>query len=215
MSLFPIFLKLKGRRCVVVGAGEIAAGKIAGLRRAGAQIVVISPQAIESIQAQASAGKLTWHAREFSSSDVEGALLVVAATNSGKTNEAVFRACAERGVLCNAVDDPEHCDFFHPSVVRRGPLQIAISTGGRSPSLARRLRQELEQQFGPEYEQWLHRLGKMRSEILQKKLPPAERHKALEELCTREAYERFREALALKSRKKSRSKAPSAGINMP
>ena len=166
MALFPIFVKLQNRKCVVVGAGKIAAGKAAGLLRNHAKVVVIAPRAGGWIKSKVSAGKLTWHQREFSAKDVAGALLVVAATDSSATNEAVFRACTAAGVLCNVVDDPQHCDFFYPSVVRRGPLQIAISTEGRSPSLARRLRTELERQFGPEYGAWVEHVGKMRNRIL-------------------------------------------------
>jgi precorrin-2 dehydrogenase/sirohydrochlorin ferrochelatase len=191
MSLFPIFLKLKRRKCVVVGAGKIAAGKIAGLLRNDADVVVIGPRAGEWVKNQAREGKLVWHAREFLADDVAGALLVVAATDSSVTNEAVYRACTEQGVLCNVVDDPKHCDFFYPSVVRRGPLQIAISTGGRSPSIARRLRAELEQQFGPEFGVWVEHVGKLRNEILRRDLTAEQRQKLIDSISSREAFEEF------------------------
>jgi precorrin-2 dehydrogenase len=191
MSLFPIFLKLEKRKCVVVGAGTIAAGKAAGLLSAGARVVVIAPRGDDWIQQQARAGNLIWEQREFSAEDLPGATLVVAATNSIKTNEAVFRACGKQGVLCNVVDDPDHCDFFYPSVVRRGPLQIAISTAGQSPSLARRLRKELEQQFGPEYGPWVEQLGKMRADVLRRGLSAKERQALIDELSSRTAFEQF------------------------
>jgi precorrin-2 dehydrogenase/sirohydrochlorin ferrochelatase len=155
VSLFPILLKLKAKKCVVVGAGKIAAAKAAGLLTNGARVLVIGPRANDWIRSQARAGKLTWHRRRFVAADVEHAFLAVAATNSTATNEAVFQACAKRGVLCNVVDDPERCDFFYPALVRRGPLLIAISTSGRSPALARRLRIDLEKQFGAEYGAWV------------------------------------------------------------
>ncbi|MGB9073820.1 MAG: bifunctional precorrin-2 dehydrogenase/sirohydrochlorin ferrochelatase [Terriglobales bacterium] len=191
MPLFPILLKLKARKCVVVGAGQIAAAKAAGLLRSGARVVVIAPRAVEWIQSRAGAGKLTWRRRRFIAADVEGAFLVVAATDSNATNDAVFRVCVERGVLCNVVDDPERCDFFYPAVVRRGPMQIAISTGGRSPALARRLRIELGRQFGPEYGAWVEHVGKIRREILSQDLAAGERRRLLDQIASYESFEQF------------------------
>lgn len=191
VSLFPILLKLKAKKCVVVGAGKIAAGKAAGLLTSGARVVVIGPRAAEWIRSQARAGKVIWHRRRFTVADVEHAFLVIAATNSNATNEAVFRACAERGVLCNVVDDPEHCDFFYPAVVRRGPLQIAISTDGRSPALARRLRIELERQFGAEYGAWVEQVGQRRQKLRRRNLPAAERRKLLDQIASRDSFEQF------------------------
>ena len=191
MDLFPIMLKLQSKRCVVIGGGEIAAGKIGALLASGAEVAVIAPRATDSIQEQAREQKLAWTAREFTADDVNGAFLVVAATDSSSVNEAVFRACTERGVLCNVVDDPEHCDFYYPAVVRRGALQIAISTSGRSPALAHRLRVELEQQFGPEYADWLEHLGRERREILARTMPSDEQRRLLEQIASREAYEQF------------------------
>jgi precorrin-2 dehydrogenase/sirohydrochlorin ferrochelatase len=190
--LFPIFLKLERRKCVVIGAGKIAEGKAAGLLCSQARVVVIAPQATRWIESQARAGKLQWQQREFKAADVRGAFLVVAATNSGAINRSVFRACKKLRVLCNAVDDPPHCDFFYPAVVRRGPLQIAISTGGRSPALAHRLRTELEQQFGPEYALWVEQVGKMREEILHQDLSGEERRMSLAAIASQESWEQFR-----------------------
>ncbi|SPE45145.1 precorrin-2 dehydrogenase-like protein DsrV [Candidatus Sulfotelmatobacter sp. SbA7] len=191
VSLFPILLKLKAKKCVVVGAGKIAAAKAAGLLASGAQVIVISPRADAWIRSQARAGKLIWHRRRFVAADMEHAFLVVAATNSNATNEAVFQACAKRAVLCNVADDPERCDFFYPAVVRRGPLQIAISTSGRSPALARRLRIELERQFGPEYSAWVEQVGEMREKLRGRDLSAAERRRLLEEIAGQSAFERF------------------------
>src|SRR5512147_2775776 len=171
MELFPISVCLKGRKVLVVGAGMVGAAKAEGLLRTTADVHVIAPRANEWVRKQASDRKLHWHAREFRAADLEGMFLVVAATDSPSVNVEVFSAAAQRGVLCNVVDDPEHCDFFYPAVVRRGPLQIAVSTGGLSPALARRLRVELEEKFGPEYEHWVAEVGRQRREILARKLP--------------------------------------------
>ena len=196
VPLFPMFVKLDGRRCLVVGGGPIAESKIESLLAAGARVTVVSPALTEKLERLHRQGAFDWHARRFEGTDLQKAFLVVAATSDDATNDAVYREADRTGILCNAVDQPPRCHFYFPAVVRRGDLQIAISTGGRSPSLARRLRQELEKQFGPEYEAWLCHLGKMRREILQKKLLPAERQKALADLSTRKAFERFRKGLA-------------------
>jgi precorrin-2 dehydrogenase/sirohydrochlorin ferrochelatase len=191
MDLFPIMVKLESRKCIVVGAGEIAAAKTTTLLGCGTQVTVIAPHATELIQQQAREGKLAWCCREFVPADLEGAFLVIAATNSPAVNEEVFRAGKERGVLCNVVDDPEHCDFYYPAVVHRGALQIAISTGGHSPALAHRLRVELEQQFGPDYEAWVEEVGRRRREIMARDLPEARRRELLEQIASRQAYEDF------------------------
>jgi len=191
VSFFPILLKLKAKTCVVVGAGKIAAAKAAGLLSSGAQVVVIGPRASKWVKSQARAGKMIWHRRRVVPADVDHAFLVVAATSSNATNEAIFRACVERGVLCNVVDDPEHCDFFYPAIVRRGPLQIAISTEGHSPALAHRLRLQLEQQFSPEYGAWVEKVGRLRRKLLNRGLAPAERRRILAQIASHESFERF------------------------
>lgn len=182
---FPLMLDLNGRKCLVVGAGRVAAGKINGLLSHGAKVAIVSPRAIPEIQVKARARGITWLRRAFAAEDVNGAFLVIAATNSSEVNGSVFRACRERRVLCNAVDDPEHCDFFYPAVVRRGPLQIAISTNGNLPALAARLRKELDAQFGPEWTEWVKHVGKLRRQIRREQLSPAKRRKVLSELAAR------------------------------
>ena len=118
--------------------------------------------------------------------------LVVAATSSSELHERIFEEAAQRGVLCNIVDVPPFCDFYYPAVVQRGALQIAISTAGQSPALAQRLRKQLEDQFGPEYEEWLTQLGESRDELHSSKLDPEERKRLLHEDASEEAFEAFR-----------------------
>ena len=180
-ALFPMMVKLDGRKCVVVGAGMIAAAKIKGLLRSGARVTVISPKADKKIRAKADAGELLWRRRTFSPRDLAGAFMAIAATDSPAINAAVFRACRARHILCNSVDDPAHCDFFYPAVVRREPLLIAISTSGCSPALAARLRRELARQFGPEWSAFVKQVAKRRQEIL-KTPPSAERKKLLKQI---------------------------------
>jgi precorrin-2 dehydrogenase/sirohydrochlorin ferrochelatase len=192
MSLFPAMIKLEGRKCVVVGAGRIAAAKATALLEHGAKVVVVSPQAVKRIQALARAGRVVWKRRNFAPREVADALLVVAATDSSLVNQSVYRACEARRILCNVVDDPEHCHFYYPAVVRRGPLQIAVSTDGRSPALAARLRRELEQLFGPEWGAWVEHIGGVRRELLQQPTP-SKRHK--DELLRISSPQAFRDFL--------------------
>ncbi|HUK47325.1 MAG TPA: bifunctional precorrin-2 dehydrogenase/sirohydrochlorin ferrochelatase [Terriglobales bacterium] len=186
--MFPIFLKLEGRRCLVVGAGTVAEGKIRGLLEAGASVLVVAPQAVFQIRRWQSQGAIAWKPRKFDPSDLDRVSLVVAATSLRDLNSQVFREARLRNVLCNAVDDPENCDFYYGAVVKRGDLQIAISTNGRSPALAQRLRQELEEQFGPEYESWLEELGEARNQAIAAHLDAEARKRFLHQLASREAF---------------------------
>jgi precorrin-2 dehydrogenase/sirohydrochlorin ferrochelatase len=184
-----MFVKLEGRRCVVVGAGRIGEPKIKSLLIAKADVIVIAPDAMPAVSGWARAGVLSWERREFRNEDLQGAFLVVAATSSETVNEQVYRAAQEQKVLCNAVDDPERCDFYYSSVVRRGQLQVAISTEGQSPALAQRLRRELEAAISPEYAGWLQELGAAREELFGQALDPEERRLRLHRLASRKAFE--------------------------
>jgi len=191
VNLFPMFLKLAGRRCLVVGGGAIGEGKIAGLLDAGAELTVVAPEVTETVKEWASAARIAWLARPFSPADLEGVFLVVAATSHAEVNDLVFREARQRGILCNVVDDPVRCDFYYPAVLRRGRLQIAISTEGANPALAQRLRQELEQQFSAEYAAWLEELGETRQRLFKTQLDVSHRRRWLHLLASREAFESF------------------------
>lgn len=186
MSLFPIFLKLAGRPCIVIGAGHLAESKIESLRSADARITVIAPHASLAIREQAIAGELTLHLRPYQTGDLAGAFLVVAATNDPAVNRAVFVEAESSGVLCNAVDDPPFCDFYFPSVVRRGDLQIAISTAGHSPALAQQLRKQLNEQLPLDLGDWLTELGNLRREVVAAEPLNEQRRLFLHELAQRE-----------------------------
>ncbi len=165
MSVFPIFLKLAARPCVVVGAGNIAESKIESLRNAEAQVTVIAPEALPRVQAWAAAGEIVWHRREYRDGDLAGAFLVVAGTATAEVNRAVYAEANARNILCNAVDDPPFCDYYFPSIVKRGELQIAISTAGESPALAQRLRKEIGAALPLDTGEWLMELGRLRREV--------------------------------------------------
>src|SRR6266403_1133936 len=188
-KLFPMFLKLSDRPCLVVGAGTIAESKNASLFAAGGRVV--APEATPQVRSWAHSNSIEWHQRLFQADDLEGMFLVVAATSSTELHQRIFAQATQRGVLCNIVDVPPLCDFYYPSVVQRGALQIAISTAGQSPALAQRLRKQLEDQFGPEYEEWLAQLGEARDKLFSAKLDPEERKRLLHEDASEEAFEAF------------------------
>ena len=129
--------------------------------------------------------------RKFHDVDLANCFLVVAATSSSKLHKRILRLAKRLGVLCNVVDVPELCDFYYPAVVRRGSLQVAISTGGESPALAQRLRKELESQFGPEYADWVAELGKVRKRILNGSTQATDQKKQLHELASKESFRKF------------------------
>jgi precorrin-2 dehydrogenase / sirohydrochlorin ferrochelatase len=191
-ALFPIFMKLRGRRCLVVGAGTVAEPKIASLLDADATVKVVAPEATELVQSWARGSRIHFEERRFRESDLEDCFLVVSATNSVQVNQTVYREAETRGVLCNAVDDPDRCDFYYPAVVRRGPFQIAISTAGYSPALAQRLRRELEDQFGPEYAGWVEQLGRERTRLRDDRAISAEECRQLLHIqASAAAYQEF------------------------
>ena len=191
MRLFPVFLKLKGRRCLVVGAGLVGEAKVRTLLEGGADVQVVGPKATETLKQWARKGKLIWHARSFEPSDLQGMFLVVVATSSRQLNEYIYQEAARRRVLCNVVDDPAHCDFYYGAVVCRGPLQIAISTSGCSPALAQRLKREFGKQFGPEYGAWVEQLGERRRSLLARAMDSKRRQRLLHHLASGEGYAAF------------------------
>lgn len=188
-SLFPMFMKLDGRQCLVVGAGKVGEPKIEGLLETGARIRVVAIEATPQVREWGRLGRIELSLRPYAISDLEGVFLAVVATSSRSLNEWIYGDARQRGVLCNVVDVPDLCDFFYPSVVRRGDLQIAVSTAGQSPSLAQKIRQQLEKQFGPGYASWVAELGETRKLILASGLDRERKLDLLHSLASREAVE--------------------------
>jgi len=181
MALYPVFLKLEGRKVLVVGGGAVAEQKLEGVLRSAKDVTVIAPSVTGRIRCWAEEGRLKNIAQEFVPGMAQGYFLVIAATDSDVLNHAVYAEAKAAGALCNAVDDTPYCDFYAPALVNRGEFQIAISTGGNSPALAQHLRKELEAEYGPEYEAWTAWLGRMRS-ALRTLLPRSQRRTDLLQL---------------------------------
>lgn len=186
MSLLPIFLKLHARPVLLVGAGAVALEKTGSLLKTGARLRVVAPHASAGMRELASAGKLEWVQREFADSDLDGQLLVIAATDRPEVNAAVYHAAIERSILCNSVDDIPNCDFFFGSIVSRGELQIAISTAGESPALAQRLRREIDEQLPQDLGPWLQQVGQLRREVLEEHPRSEQRKFLLHQLAQRQ-----------------------------
>jgi precorrin-2 dehydrogenase / sirohydrochlorin ferrochelatase len=200
-------LKLSGRRCLVVGAGPVAEEKIQGLLRARADVHVVAPQANPGVRALARASQVSWDARPFRPNDLAGIFLVVAATSSTKLHNQIYKLAKKRGILCNVVDDPPNCDFYYGSVLQRGALQIAISTSGYSPALAQRIRKQLEQSFGPEYEAWIEELGRAREDLFARPMESEERKRSLHRLAAQDSFEAFCQKRRPKKNKAGKAKA--------
>ena len=201
-SLFPMFLKLDGKRCLVVGAGKIGEPKIGSLLETGALIRVVAVEASEAVREWAATGRIGLELRPFESRDLNDVFLAVVATASRALSESIYGDAQRLGVLCNVVDDPPLCDFFYPAVLRRGDLQIAISTAGQSPSLAQRLRRQLEHQFGPQYAQWVAELGETRRRVLASDLDSERKRELLHSLASPAAFEEAMEEIATRGKRR-------------
>lgn len=185
MSAIPIYLMLEGRKCVVVGGGAVAHRKVKGLLLAGARVTVVSPSlkgGLARLLRKAAPGTLRHLSRPFRPRDLDGSLLAIAATNDSAVNLRVAEAARRRGTLVNVVDSPQACDFTVPSVLRRGPLCISVSTSGASPALAKSVREELEGLYGPAFGQGLSWLSHLRGRLLTSSLPLAKRREVLKRL---------------------------------
>lgn len=165
MGYYPVFLEMNGRPCLVVGGGEVAERKVEGLLAAGAAVTVLSPQLTPELAALRDDGRIAHTEREYRKGDLEGYEVAIVATDDGAVNAQVAREGKNRRVWVNAVDDPQNCDFILPSVIRQGDVVIAASTGGASPALARRLREELEAYLSEDFAPLAELLAEVRREL--------------------------------------------------
>jgi precorrin-2 dehydrogenase/sirohydrochlorin ferrochelatase len=190
VKYYPVYLNLQSRRVLIVGAGEVAWQKIPNLLEVGARVVVVAPEALPAIEQAAEAGRLEWHKRGYQTPDIEGAQLVIAATDDPALQQQVAAEARTRGIWVNVVDVTPLCDFIAPAIVAQGDVQIAISTGGASPALARFIREKLEPQFGPEYGLLAETLQRYRPQIL--KLPKPRRQAVWEAIINQEFLDRLK-----------------------
>jgi precorrin-2 dehydrogenase / sirohydrochlorin ferrochelatase len=183
MSLFPVFVKLEGRAALVVGGGALAEAKVWALLEAGAEVRVVAPKVSAQIRAWAEAERIKWIEREFFATDAADMVLVFAATGRRKTDRTVADLARRFRVPVNAVDDPEFCDFYMPAIVRRGDLQIAVSTNGHSPALAQQIRERLEQEFSDDWTSRVSELGERRRRIIESTEAGPERTAQLQQIA--------------------------------
>ncbi|MBI4004005.1 MAG: bifunctional precorrin-2 dehydrogenase/sirohydrochlorin ferrochelatase [Candidatus Omnitrophica bacterium] len=169
-AYYPFFADLRGRRCVVVGGGVVAQRKVTTLLRFGAKVILVSPAATQRLRRYAAQGVIRYVPRRFKACDLDGAWLAYAATDDERINERVSRTAQQRRIFTNVVDQPPLCSFIAPAIMKRGELVIAISTGGASPTVAKRLRREFERTIGAGYAELLRLLNSLRP-IAKRKLP--------------------------------------------
>jgi precorrin-2 dehydrogenase/sirohydrochlorin ferrochelatase len=193
MRYYPINLDVQNRACLVVGGGSVGDRKVKTLLECGALVTVVAKQATEFLQSLASEGRIDLNMRDYESSDMEGKFLVIGATDSEGVNEKVKKDAAERGLLCNIADRPAACNFVLPAIVRQGDLLIAISTSNKSPAVARRIRETLEKQFGPEYAVLLTLMGSIRQKLLAQAKSPEAHKRMFERLLDEGLLQMIRE----------------------
>lgn len=187
MGYYLMFVKLTGKQCLVVGAGKVAQRKIAGLLAAEASVTVVSPSVTPTVEEWSVTGRIMLHRRVFHPEDVQGMAVIVAAASDPAVNLAVYEAALPQQWV-NIVDRPDLCSFVVPAVVERGDLQIAISTGGQNPGLAKKLRSEWEERLGAEYEEYTRFLGEMRRRLLSLGLEEEEKRSILAALLDERFY---------------------------
>ncbi len=178
MQYYPVYLDINDRKCVVVGGGAVGARKVSTLLACGARVTVISPEATAELNGLAEQGRIALIRRPYQSSDLDGAFMVIGSTDDEAINHRIHADAEARNLLCNIADQPRVCNFILPSIIQRGDLVIAVSTSGRSPAFAKKLRKELERQFGDEYAVFLMLLGAIRTKLLAEDHAP-EAHKPL------------------------------------
>ena len=191
MSFYPIFVELEQKKVVVVGGGNVAFRKVRVLLECGAVIHLAGRALTRDLREMVEKEEIHFLGREFRDEFLVGAFMVIAATDDKDLNHHISTCARKKGVLVNAVDQPPDCDFIVPSILKRGDLQIAISTSGKSPALARRIRKGLETQFGQEYETFLAMMGRLRKEILSLGLSQEENSRIFQKIVDADFLEDF------------------------
>jgi precorrin-2 dehydrogenase/sirohydrochlorin ferrochelatase len=182
MSYYPILVELEGQKALVVGGGNIAQRKIDTLLQHGAEVRVVSKELNDHLEQYLAEGKIKLIGREFDESQIKDSFMVIAATDDTELNKKISAAAKKNGILINAVDQPALCTFIVPSIMNRGDLLIAVSTSGKSPALAKKIREGLENSFGKSYETFLVLMGRLRKEVLEMGLSQQENRRIFNEL---------------------------------
>ena len=193
MRYYPVYLDIQNRNCLVVGGGSVGTRKVMMLLTCGANVTVVSLAATKKLQELSKNGMIKLKERPFQTADLDDRFLVIGATDNQELNRQIHAEAERRGLLCNIADRPEACNFILPSVVNRGDLIIAISTSGKSPAFAKKMRKHLEKEFGNEYAEFLNLMGAIRKKLLSEDHEP-EAHKHLfEELIERDLVQILKE----------------------
>ncbi len=202
---YPILLRLQGRSCAVIGGGAVAHRKVKGLLECGAKVKVVSPELVPALVNMAKAGKIKHIARPYRTGDLKGAFLAIGATDEPETNQRLSAEAVAAGILVNIVDQPPLCTFALPATIRRGPVCIAISTGGASPALARRLRETLEEVIGPEYGQLAALLGRLREQVKRNFPSEAARRRAWNAILDSEVLSLLRQGKTEEAKRRAKA----------
>jgi len=192
MKYYPVFFDLRKKVCLVIGGGTVAERKVLRLLECEASVRVVSECLSEGLSGLQKREQIQYLPDRYSVTCLDGAFMVICATDDNAVNEQVMKDCRSRGIPVNVVDDPERCDFILPAIAEQGDLSVAISTAGKSPALAKRLRQELERQYGPEYRELLDMLGELRKRRLAKGHPSEENQKVFEAIVFSDILEHLR-----------------------
>lgn len=192
MLYYPINLNIRNKQCLVIGGGKVAERKVETLLSCGAKVKIVSPELTEGLRKILTEEEVTYAERGYRGGDLEGVFLVVACTDDREVNVAVSNEAQGKNILCNVVDKPDLCNFIVPSIVSRGDLMITISTAGKSPALAKRLRRELEERYGEEYEHLLKIMGAIRPKVLARNKPQSENEVVFNQIVNSELLDLIR-----------------------
>ena len=200
---YPVFLDLQGKKCLVIGGGKVAERKVKALIDVRAEVTVISLKITHALSQIAEMKKIYYIKDHFQEKYLDGAFLVIGATNNPAINHHIFQAAGEVNKLVNIVDSPKECNFIVPSTVSQGDLQISISTGGKSPALAKKIREQLEIQYGSSYRDFLALMGQLRGRVLSRFSDIEVRNKIFQALVDSELLDLFKKGLSQKAEKKA------------
>jgi len=192
MKYYPISLDISNKRCTVIGGGEVAERKVRRLLDCGARVAVVGKRISPKLKALRERQRIEHVAADYRAECLDGSFLAIGATDNARVNSRVYRDARKMGILVNIVDDPERCDFILPSLLVRGDLSISVSTGGKSPALARKLRMELEERYGPEYEILTRIMGMLRKRVIRRGRSSEENRRLFEAVVNSDVLEKIR-----------------------